>query len=107
MRGRASCWRACAAAAKLNDGAVLQLVVIDGYIERLGDQELPALVRYRIEAIVASLVNRPRSRCTTSNGASAWPATRRASCCARPWRRSAPGATVLALERTTDRATPC
>lgn len=45
---------------KLKDGAVLRLVVVDGFIERLETKNLPVLVRSRIEAIVAPLVNRPR-----------------------------------------------
>ena len=45
---------------ELNDGSVLRLVVIDGFIERVETKDLPPLVRDRIAAIVAPLVNRPR-----------------------------------------------
>ena len=45
---------------QLNDGAVLRLVVIDGFIERIEIKNLPATVRDRISAIVAPLANQPR-----------------------------------------------
>lgn len=45
---------------QLNDGSVLRFVVIDGFIERVETKDLSPLVRDRIAAIVAPLVNRPK-----------------------------------------------
>ncbi len=45
---------------KLDDGAVLRIVVVDGFIERIETKDLPDRVRDRIASIVAPLVNRPR-----------------------------------------------
>jgi hemolysin activation/secretion protein len=45
---------------KLDDGSVLRLVVIDGYIERLETKNLPERVRDRVNAIVAPLVGQRR-----------------------------------------------
>ena len=44
----------------LDNGAVLRLTVIDGFIERVETGSLPARVRRRIAAIVEPLVTRPR-----------------------------------------------
>jgi len=43
-------------AQKLNDGARLRLVVIDGYLERIDTSNLPERIRGRVEATLAPLV---------------------------------------------------
>ncbi|GLQ77000.1 polypeptide-transport-associated domain protein shlb-type [Mesorhizobium huakuii] len=43
-------------AQKLNDGARLRLVVIDGYLERIDTSNLPDRIRGRVEATLAPLV---------------------------------------------------
>ncbi|QKC82020.1 ShlB/FhaC/HecB family hemolysin secretion/activation protein [Mesorhizobium sp. NZP2077] len=43
-------------AQKLNDGARLSLVVIDGYLERIDTSNLPERIRGRVEATLAPLV---------------------------------------------------
>ncbi|TPM37012.1 ShlB/FhaC/HecB family hemolysin secretion/activation protein [Mesorhizobium sp. B2-3-4] len=43
-------------AQKLNDGASLRLVVVDGYLERIDTSNLPERIRGRVEATLAPLV---------------------------------------------------
>lgn len=45
-------------AQKLRDGGRVRVVVVDGFIERIETQDLPSLVKSRIEAVLAPLIGR-------------------------------------------------
>jgi len=52
-------------AQKLNDGARLQLVVVDGFLERIDTSNLPERIRGRVEATLAPLVGQKGIKLST------------------------------------------